>query len=191
MWALFFCDRRDAALLRHLSLRGVPQGHLLRGAQRRGNPFPAQRCRADGTEVIRAHPPGGDAHIAPPEKAHCPAGHMGPALQGMDVLRGGHSRPPLLSFRASDCISYERFHFAPFRNSSSACCCAQVRQDTALSVRPAAISRSAVVMALNSKRYIFLYIFSPPSMRHNCVKRAIYYTPSLLFCQYFVMEAAK
>ena len=28
-------------------------------------------------------------------------------------------------------------------------------------------------------------------MRHNCVKRTIYYTPSLLFCQYFVMEAAK
>ena len=28
------------------------------------------------------------------------------------------------------------------------------------------------------------------SMRHNCVKRPIYYTPSLLFCQYFVMEAA-
>ena len=35
--------------LRALSLRGVPQGHLLRGAQRRGNPFPARQRRADGT----------------------------------------------------------------------------------------------------------------------------------------------
>ena len=34
---------------RILSLRGVPQGHLLRGAQRRGNPFPARHRRADGT----------------------------------------------------------------------------------------------------------------------------------------------
>ena len=32
-----------------LSFRGVPQGHLLRGAKRRGNPFPARHRRADGT----------------------------------------------------------------------------------------------------------------------------------------------
>ena len=82
--------------LRTLSLRGVPQGHLLRGAQRRGNPFPARHCRADGTSrtpsptfVIR------QARLSL-RRGRCPhrpavgnripaAGHAGPALQGVCV----------------------------------------------------------------------------------------------------------
>ena len=46
----------------------------------------------------------GRGPCAPPRQMRCSeAGHMGPALQGAAVIRGGQSRPPLrtLSLRAS------------------------------------------------------------------------------------------
>ena len=44
--------RKSAGIMRFgngLPRQCVPQGHLLRGAKRRGNPFPARHRRADGT----------------------------------------------------------------------------------------------------------------------------------------------
>ena len=101
-----------------LSLRGVPQGHLLRGAQRRGNPFFSCKetdshasdavtgvgMTGSGTSrtpspttVHRAPSAGGDAHTSPRRtNAHFAAGHMGPALQGTPVMQDGTSgRRPL------------------------------------------------------------------------------------------------
>ena len=99
-----------------LSLRGVPQGHLLRGAQRRGNPFFSCKetdshasdavtgvgMTGSGTSrtpspttVHRTRPQGGDAHTSPRRtNAHFAAGHMGPALQGTPVMQDGTSRTP-------------------------------------------------------------------------------------------------
>ena len=99
-----------------LSLRGVPQGHLLRGAQRRGNPFFSCKetdshasdavtgvgMTGSGTSrtpspttVHRTRPQGGDAHTSPRRtNAHFAAGHMGPALQGTPVIQDGTSGTP-------------------------------------------------------------------------------------------------
>ena len=101
-----------------LSLRGVPQGHLLRGAQRRGNPFFSCKetdshasdavtgvgMTGSGTSrtpspttVHRTRPQGDDAHTSPRRtNAHLAAGHMGPALQGTPVMQDGTAgRRPL------------------------------------------------------------------------------------------------
>ena len=71
----------------------------LRGAKRRGNPFPARRCRADGTPYPKGicsaalhcrtpsptrgstYRPVGRGPRAPPKNAYPAAGHMGPARQ--------------------------------------------------------------------------------------------------------------
>ena len=82
----------------------------LRGAKRRGNPFPARRCRADGTPYPKGicsaalhcrtpsptrgstYRPVGRGPCAPPPGTHFSAEHMGPALQGAAVIRGGRLR---------------------------------------------------------------------------------------------------
>ena len=94
-----------------LSLRGVPQGHLLRGAKRRGNPFfSCKETDSHASDAVtgvgmtgsgtsrtpspttahRTHPQGDDAHTSPRRtNAHFVAGHMGPALQGTPVMQDG------------------------------------------------------------------------------------------------------
>ena len=94
-----------------LSLRGVPQGHLLRGAKRRGNPFfSCKETDSHASDAVtgvgmtgsgtartpspttahRTRPQGDDAHTSPRRtNAHFVAGHMGPALQGTPVMQDG------------------------------------------------------------------------------------------------------
>ena len=112
----FTKSRRPASVSgyrKSLSLRGVPQGHLLRGAQRRGNPFfSCKETDSHASDAVtgvgmpgsgtsrtpspttahRTRPQGDDAHTSPRRtNAYFAAGHTGPALQGTPVMQDGTS----------------------------------------------------------------------------------------------------
>ena len=78
-----------------LSFRGVPQGHLLRGAKRRGNPFPARHRRADGTSGT---PSPTERFAALMRRAGCPhpaaRQTKAPAINGGGLRAGRPTRNP-------------------------------------------------------------------------------------------------